>query len=173
MSTVVGVKEGDDVWIGGDSRCTTDEGYIRTSLFNKVFKNGNYLIGIIGSPRAGQLLTDEFFEPPEDIYLFADQMREWFEERGCLSTNEESIQYQKGNVLIGYNKNLYEILTDFTLYEIDKYTAIGSGCMMAFGSLHTTGEIGGFPPEKRIEMALKAADSFDAATGPPFKIYKL
>ena len=175
MSTVVGVKHEGEIWIGGDSRATSDEGYIRPSPYTKVFRNANCLVGVIGSPRGGQMITDTFFnlEGDIDIEALPDAIREQFSDKGCLVVDDQNVQLQKCNFIVGYHGKLYEILADFTLYEVADYTAIGSGCMMALGSLYTTELIGGMNPEKRITLALKAAHRFDSSTGPPFKIHKL
>ncbi len=63
-------------------------------------------------------------------------------------------------------------MTDFQLNEIKKYTAIWSGSLFAFGSLHSTENLK-IPPQERILLALEAAANFDVSTGPPFNIFSI
>ncbi len=173
MSTVIGIHQGKNVWIGSDSRGTTEDGYVRTVKCIKIFRNGPYLIGFIGSVRGGQILMPPHFEPPEDIEDFSDVLREHVAEKGCLSVEDDRSQTQKCNFLLAYKGKLFEILSDFHMGIVNTYTAIGSGSHFAFGSLYTTMKLGIKDPVKRIRTALKTAAHFDVATAAPFKIFKL
>jgi ATP-dependent protease HslVU (ClpYQ) peptidase subunit len=173
MSTVIGIKHGKDVWIGSDSRGTTEDGYIRTADCIKVFRNGNYLIGFIGTVRGGQILMPPFFDPPEEIEWFPDALREHVAEKGCLMIEDDHCHAQQCNFLIGYEGRLYEILSDFHMGQIKTFTAIGSGSHFAFGSLYTTQKLNIKDPEERMLIALKTAARFDVSSAGPFKIHKL
>lgn len=172
MSCVVGIVSPDGVWIGCDNRASTEDGEIRPIMVEKVFQNGPYLIGFIGSVRGGQIVRPEYFTAPKQLLDWPDELRNQCAEKGCLASHENSTQMMQGNFIIGYKGHLYEIMVDFQLNEIAEYTAIGSGSSYAFGSLYTTGELD-IEPFERIEYALNTAGEFDAATGPPYRIYKL
>ena len=173
MSTVIGIKQGKNVWIGSDSRGTTEDGYVRYGDCIKVFRNGDYLIGFIGTVRGGQILMPPFFEPPDDIEWFPDLLREQVAEKGCMVIEDDRCQSQHCNYLIGYKGRLFEILSDFHMNQIKTYTSIGSGSYFAFGSLYTTKQLGIKDPEKRMMIALKTAAHFDVASAAPFHIHKL
>jgi len=173
MSTVIGIKKGNNVWIGSDSRGTTEDGYIRPMKCIKVFRNGPYLIGFIGTVRGGQILMEQYYDPPESIEELPDDLRKYFAEKGCLIIEDDHTQSQQCNFLVGFEGNLYEILSDFHLGQIDNYTAIGSGSYFAYGSLYTSEKRGPKDPTKRIQLALETAAYFDIATAAPFRVHKL
>lgn len=171
MSTVVGLKTDKGVWIGADSRASTDEGEVRPIIAEKVFNNGPYLIGFIGSVRGGQLVRPEYFKPPTRIKDWPDALIKHYEAKGCLVTTETQTSAMACNFIIGDTRTgqLFEILVDFQMNEIPEMTAIGSGSNFAFGSLFTTRELN-INGKRRVELALEAAETFDAATGPPLYV---
>lgn len=170
MSCVVGIVKNNTVWIGADSRASTDEGMIRYSSIPKLFKNKNFLIGFIGNVRTGQLLLPQYFDPPDDIYEWPDIIREIVKEKGCLSTTDENIEIMQSNFLIGFDDKLYEILCDFQLNRVYDYVAIGGGADLAYGSLYTTSLNTRMSAEKRVLISLEAACKFCATCGPPYVI---
>lgn len=169
MSTVVGIVEDGKVYIGADSLASTEDGDARPMKCKKIFKNGPYLFGFIGSVRGGQVLYPHYFKPPKDIMDLPDAIIEQLTQKGCLAVGEQQQSLQACNFLIGYKKKLYEILIDFQLTEIESYSAIGSGSYYAFGSLHTTEKMKEeFTPLMRMELALEAAEEFSTGTRRPF-----
>lgn len=171
MSTVVGVIQEGEIWLGADSMASTDEGYIRNFDAEKIFKNGDYIFAYIGSPRAGQILRPPF-KPPKNINDLPDLIYKHYEEHGCLTVDsDDNTIGHNCNFLVVHKNRLYEIYSDFQLNEILTYTAIGHGCYIALGSLFSTEELK-YTPKERIDIALKAASRFSNATGPPFVIKK-
>lgn len=174
MSTIVGLIEGDDVYIGADSRASTEDGQIRPIICDKIFRNGKYLVGFTGSVRGGQVLLPYYFRFPKHPYMLPDAIREQLHNKGCLESSDSNTDSHGCNLLIAIQGRLYEILCDFQLNQISSFTTIGSGSPFAFGSLYTTQYMKKeYSPEKRLELALNAAAEYDAATGPPFIIEKL
>lgn len=174
MSTVVGLKTQDGVWIGCDGRASTEDGDIRPVIAHKIFNNGPYIIGFIGSVRGGQILYPEHFTPPKKIYKWPDALIEQCKNKECLAIGEQQTAIMLCNFVIADRRDckLYEILVDFQMREITEMTVIGSGTNFAFGSLYTTKELN-INGDKRVLMALKAASKFDAATGAPFVVKKV
>ena len=170
MSTVIGMVDNGKVWLGADSYATTSEGERRRMVAEKIFTNGPYIIGFIGSVRTGQVVKPEYFKPPEELYQFPDALLAQFKEKGCLAINSDNqCVLQESNFLIGTpDGRLHEILVDFQMNEIEDFTAVGSGSAFALGSLFTTRNQK--DPKKRIITALKAASEYDMSTGPPFVI---
>lgn len=178
MSTVVGLIDGKDVYIGADSRASTEDGDIRPIICNKILRNGKYLVGFTGSVRGGQVLLPYYFKFPKHVYLVPDYIREQFKNKGCLGVSENNTDAHGCNYIIATQGRLYEILCDFQLNQIESFTSVGSGSHYAFGSLMTTKmliEEGGckITPIERITLALKAAIEYDSSTGPPIVIEKL
>jgi ATP-dependent protease HslVU (ClpYQ) peptidase subunit len=169
MSTVVAIVENKKVYMGADSLASTEDGDVRPIKCKKIFRNGPYMIGFIGSVRGGQILYPEHFKPPKKIIEMPDAIIAQAAEKGCLITSEQSTSLHACNYLIGFKGKLYEILVDFQMTEIERYTTIGSGSYYAFGSLHTTEQMkDDFTPEMRMELALKAAEEFSTGTRRPF-----
>jgi len=172
MSTVVAIKDKDKVWMGCDSFATTENGERRPMVANKIIKNGKYLLGIIGSIRGSQLLFPHYFKAPANIIDFPSKVIAIFKEHGCLTITENAIYEQLCNILIASKGGLYEMMVDFQLNEIPQYTAIGSGSLFAFGSLHSTQETN-LTSYERIMRALEAAACFDTGTGAPFLVHSI
>lgn len=169
MSTVIGIVEDKKVYIGADSLASTEEGDARPIKCKKIFRNGKYLVGFIGSVRGGQVLYPEYFKFPPKIMDVPDAIMNQCVEKGCLVTSEQQTSLHACNFLIGFKGKLYEILVDFQMSEIASYTAVGSGSTYAFGSLHTTEQMkDDFTPPMRIELALEAAAEFSTGTRKPF-----
>lgn len=171
MSTVIGVVENGKIWMGADTRASTECGEIRPIVCKKIFRNGDYMIGYVGSVRGGQILYPNFFKPPKDIWDLPDKIIEQCTTKGCLASEENQTSMQTCNYLIGYQRKLYEILVDFQMSEIPETTSIGSGSSYAMGSLYTTSRMKDeFTPEMRIQLALEAAAEYNANTSGPFLI---
>ena len=172
MSTVAAVVDNRKVWMGSDSFATTEQGERRNIKAIKLFINGPYMFGFIGSVRVGQLLKPEYFKAPSRLHEFPDEIYNHLEPRGCIATNSETqTSYQESNILIATRDGqLFEILSDLQMNEIEDYSAIGSGAQFALGSLYSTRNTLENRPEMRIQMALRCASFFDTSTGEPFVI---
>ncbi len=170
MSTVVGIVKNGKVWLGADSYATTSDGERRRIICNKIFVNGPYLMGYIGSVRTGQVLAPREFDPPENVLDFPDFMINQFKEKGCIAVQSDNqVILQEGNTLIAtLTGELYEVLADFQINQVKDFTAIGSGSMFAVGSLYTTRKSSN--TKKRILTALEVASVYDMSTGPPFVV---
>jgi ATP-dependent protease HslVU (ClpYQ) peptidase subunit len=173
MSCVVGLVDNGKVWMGCDSYATTETGERRPIANEKVFKNGKYLIGFIGSVRGGQLLDPHYFKPPAKILDFPNKVIELYKIFGCLNISQTQTNLQETNMLIATKGGkLWEFMSDFQLNPIPEYSTVGSGSIFAYGSLHTTQGMH-MTPHDRIIKALEAAAFFDMGTGPPFKVYSI
>lgn len=175
MSTIVGFIDNDRILMGCDSRASTSDGQVRPVVCEKVFVNGDYLIGFIGSIRCGQILDARYFTPPDDIYNMPEAIRKHLNDFGCLGVDrdDQTCTTDSNYLIAKKDSGLFEILTDFQMNKISQYAALGSGNPYAYASLYTTGEIGGISAIERIEYALNAANMFDGATAPPFKIHTI
>ena len=67
MTCIVAIKHDNEIWMGGDSAAFRDDE--RTNRADeKVFKNGDFLLGYSGSFRVGQLIRYAF-NPPKSTWL--------------------------------------------------------------------------------------------------------
>lgn len=176
MTCIVGIKENQSVYIGGDSASLT--GYqITIRKDPKVIRNGDFLIGYTTSFRMGQLLAYKLIPPPkdpkQDIYefmvcSFAETVRSCLKEGGFSKI--EGNQERGGVFLIGYQGKLFTMHDDFQIEEsIDEYASCGYGATHALGCLYGNKDLK-LEPEKRIIQALEAAAKFNCAVAPPFQI---
>jgi hypothetical protein len=175
MTCVIGLIDKGDVYIGADSA-----GIAGLSLTiradEKVFGNGQFIMGFTSSFRMGQLLRYKF-DPPTQIegqddmhYMvtsFVDACRQCFSRNG-FGDKEAT---EGGTFLVGYKGKLYTIGADYQVgIPSATYDAVGCGSDLALGAMFATEKM---PPGDRIRTALEAASKFSAGVEPPFKILRL
>lgn len=172
MTCIVAVKHGNKIFMGGDS--AGSNGHLTVVRKDeKVFIKDEMIFGYTSSFRMGQLLRYKLKLPehPKTLscleYLstvFVDEVRKVFKEGGYLSkTNENE---SGGCFLIGYKGQIFEIESDFQVGICNEdYASVGSGDMVALGSLYSTSKK---DPQVRIAMALEAASNFVTTVRPPF-----
>ena len=177
MTCIVGLVDGDDVYIGGDSAAVWGD-EIRRINDKKVFRSGKFLIGCAGSVRMHQLLQYHLHIKMQRqdqgvmhymVNDFVDAVRECFKTHGFskIENNEEF----GGTFLVGYRGRLFCIHTDFQVDENhDGREAIGSGRAYALGALLTTSEM--LSPGDRIKKALWAASYFSSSVIGPHYVLK-
>jgi len=177
VTCIVGIAEGGNVWIGGDSAGVA--GYALTRRKDvKVFRNGPFIMGFTSSFRMGQLLAHAFNPPKRhadaDVYAFMvtdfiDAVRECLKKGGYAETHN-SVE-QGGAFLVGYEGRLFQVEEDYQVGEsLHGYDACGCGDRYALGALHAT--VGG-DPAVRVKMALEAAEEFSAGVCGPFNVLSL
>jgi len=176
MTAIAALVENDKVWIGGDSAGVG--GYsLAVRKDEKVFKNGEFLMGYTSSFRMGQLLRYSL-TPPKPIEgqeAFEYMVTKFVESvRSCLKrggySKESNNQETGGTFLVGWRGRLYMIYSDYQVAELaEPYCACGCGEDLVLGSLYTTRDMG-MSPKDRIKRALSAAESFSAGVRGPFKI---
>lgn len=177
MTCITGIVQGGEVWIGGDSAGVS--GYdLRVRGDEKVFQVGEFLFGICGSFRVGQILRYRFTPPPLltwDVRAFmatdfVDAARTTLKEAGCLMSLQEEARIG-GSFLVGVRGELFEIDCDLQFAcHPDGFGACGAGAGPALGALHATE---GKPARDRVRCALEAAERFCAGVRSPFVIRKL
>lgn len=179
MTCVVAVKQGDVVYMGSDSALSDpDTSALRTLVEPKVFKRGSVMIGGAMSVRILQLLRHSFVPPKRpisrdiDAYVatsFVDELRRCLEEGGALQ-REGNVDLLDACLLASMGGEIFCIETDFQSYRTpDLWASIGSGSEIAMGSLHSTAHTRA-SPEKRIRMALSAAEAYNVHVRGPFHV---
>ena len=178
MTAIVGIIQDGEVWIGGDG-VTAFGYYVMPSRQPKVFRVGEALVGVSGSPRVGQLLrlaVETAPCPPDaDPYKwlcldFSTALRTVVNEHGAMKT-EEGADDIKSHALIGIRGRLFYMDGLFAIYESSRgYEACGGGSEVVMGSLITSHHMVGVTPEQRIRWALEACFEVMPSIGPPYTI---
>lgn len=177
MTCIVGVIDGDRIVMGGDSAGT--EGMFQAPFATeKLFQNGEFLIGHTSDYRLGNLLRYRFTPPvPEEgselhRYMatqFVDALRECLKAGGYAKREAE---VESGGVfLVGYRGRLFIVEDNYQVMEfLDAFGACGSGSEVASGALYASKEL---PAEERIKLALEAAARYNTHVCAPFIIKHL
>jgi ATP-dependent protease HslVU (ClpYQ) peptidase subunit len=173
VTAIVGLVHGGSVHLGGDSAGVGDHYSLQVRADAKVFATGPYVMGFTSSFRMGQLLRWALKVPEPDNDLerfmattFIDAVRDCLREGGWLSKDSE--RETGGDFLVGIRGRLFAVQGDFQVAEMaDGYAAVGSGYQLALGVLYAT-RTSRMRPERRLEVALEAAERFNAGVRGPF-----
>lgn len=173
MTAIVGVVHSGRVYIGGDSG-SSNGWHESVRVDTKVFQNGPYLFGFTTSFRMGQLLHHALTPPvPAGGSLerfmsttFVDAVRDCLKAGGWASKSED--REKGGEFLVGVAGRLFNIDSDYQVgEEAAGHAAVGSGYLVALGSLYATGETR-MSPRRRVATALEAAERYTAGVRAPF-----
>ena len=168
------------VTMGGDSAGVA--GYsITTRADEKVFQVGPYLIGFTTSFRMGDVLRYQF-DPPEFegggdlrgfmVREFIPKVRAVFWDAGW--TENEKGREHGGTFLVGAYGKLFEVDSDFQVgVPRDRFSAVGCGQDIAKGAFFAGQAMKALTPEKRVLLALAAAERFSAGVRRPFVVRTL
>ena len=186
MTCVISLIHDGEVYMGSDSAGTNSWLSQQTRSDPKIYrlKNpmANYLIGFTSSFRMGQVLGLDFepplFRPNQELFSymvtdFIGAVRKKLKDSGF--TKIDNNVEEGGCFLVGVQGGVFQVEEDFQVgIPGYSYTAVGCGKDLAFGSLHTTEKYRfELSPEKRIRLALEAAEEFSAGVRRPFRVEKL
>ena len=175
MTCIVGLVHEGTVFIGGDSAGVAGLSLV-VRADEKVFRNGDFLMGFTTSFRMGQLLRYNLYpprrHPDDDIhqYMVVDFVNAV---RGCLkaggyASKEDEVE-SGGTFLVGYAGHLFTVNSDYQVgIPEDGFAAVGSGQDIALGALFATQ--GQATPRDRVLTALRSAERFNAGVRGPFHI---
>lgn len=177
MTCIVGIVHEGRVIMGGDSAAIYDSELTIRRDPKVIFVEG-VIIGYTSSFRMGQLLAHTFHPPKRhaDTDLFAYMVTDFVNAvRECLKAGGYAERHNEaekaGTFLVGIEGRLFKIESDYQVGEsADGYDACGCGWQIARGALFATMDM---DPEKRIGIALKAAERFSAGVRGPFTVCKV
>jgi hypothetical protein len=175
--------------MGGDS-CASDK-YMGVSIAHpKVFMLGvpvdtqedePMLIGGCGAFRMMQLLEHALIVPPigkkQSVMSwltveFADAVRQVFHAKG-FGKGEDGQSKFNGSFLVGFRGHIYHVEDTYqSICVPDNEMCAGTGAHFAFGSLHTTRNLG-WSPCDRVMAALNAAADLNLQTAGPFTYHEI
>lgn len=187
MTCIVGIEHETGVYIGGDSAGIA--GWQLTVRADpKVFQVGEFLYGMAGSFRLGNLLRYAFMPPPLPkkrkhlhAYMatdFVDALRVVVDAGGYREKKNEVESLHNASVLVAVRDRLFDLDNDFQIgIPASGYTAIGCGSEVALGSLFSTATetrlAFELDPETRVLIALSAAEAHNIGVRGPFIIEHL
>lgn len=169
MTCIVGISDGDTVYIGGD-RGVSDGETILSMSRPKVHIKEDWIFGYSGDLGVGQFLEVIKFPIVEDtsdpymlivnelIYTLHEKIDDFIKDDG-----------PQADILLGCKGRLFELNTEaWGVCEV-KETAIGSGSQIALGSLYTSKQLE-TNPMIRITYALNAATELSTTCANPVDI---
>lgn len=188
MTCIVGIEHETGVYIGGDS--ATIAGWtLELTDRPKVFRVGEFLIGVAGSPRVAGLIRHTLAPPPVpkkakrlDRYMvteFVPAMRAaLFEGAAEKHLNDVAAVPDSSALLVGVRGRLYQVYSDYQVTgALGGYSAIGCADAVALGSLFSTATetrlAFELDPEPRVLIALSAAEAHNIGVRGPFIIEHL
>ena len=179
MTCVIGMIEGDKVYMGADSAGVAGLA-LTVRKDPKVFINGDYLIGYTSSFRMGQLLMYASLpkvkkEDQKDIFKFMVQdfiprVRSYLNAGGYsnISNNVETI----GVFLVGVKGHLFRIEEDLQVAESHSlYESVGCGAPFALGAFHAMRRLA-MDDRLRVLRALAAAEAHSTGVRRPFTVVR-
>lgn len=179
MTCIAALVEGDRIFMGGDSAGICEDYSLTVRADQKVFHNGEFMVGFSGSFRMGQLLRYAFMPPKhprkQDLYQymvldFVDGVRECLK-KGGFAHKQNEVEAIDGGFLVGYRGRLFNIDEDYQVGEpVDGFAAIGCGAAIAQGALFVSQ---GTEPRKRVRAALEAAERYCGGVRRPFYVQRL
>jgi len=172
LTCIAGVSENGKVVIGGDSAGVNSDGHLQLRKDSKVFRTGDYLMGVAGSWKLGQNLRfTEFTSPPENLDPFNFAVTIFMDELRAVVRKTDLPEDKDFELLVGFRGRLFHVYgTSQVSEEIAGYEACGSGAQVARGSLYSTDHEPHVSPEVRIKLALQAAERFCSGVRGPFTI---
>jgi ATP-dependent protease HslVU (ClpYQ) peptidase subunit len=181
VTCIVGFTDGPNVVIGGDSAGIA--GYdLSVRADQKVFRNGDFIMGFTSSFRMGQLLRYKFNPPkryPEqDVYAymvtdFIDRVRSCFKDGGYATTKDSA--EHGGTFLVGYAGRLFRVDSDYQVGENTvPYDACGCGEAYALGAINALHRYDkDLAPKEYVLYGLSAAEDSSAGVRGPFHVEEL
>ena len=174
MTCIVGLVHEGTVYIGGDSAGV--EGLSLTIRADeKVFINGDFIMGFTSSFRMGQLLRyslkPPMYHPDVDLvnYMvtdFVNAVRECLKVGGYAKKDKE--EETAGTFLVGFKGKLFKIEDDYQVgIPVLSFDACGCGAEIALGAMYANSHLSSV---ERINQALEAAEQFSAGVRRPFVI---
>lgn len=167
MTCIVGISDGDLVYIGGD-RAASDGDTILSIKNPKVYSSNDWVYGYAGTIGIGQLISAITLPPPSEVNIYNYIRFDLVEQlRKAIDAFSNSPTEHDTSWLIGADGRLFELSAeDWGVVEVDQ-TSIGSGSQYALGSLYTSIDK---DPVDRIGLALGAAIAYSPMCQGPIDI---
>ena len=172
MTAIIAIARGNKVYMGGDSFISTDH-FGMVSSNPKIVKNNGVLLGLSGSCRFNDLIIThkKFPTRAANMSVYKYLVTKIVPLLKKAMNDAEENGDASASILVGVKGSLFMIFSDFQVSEpADRYAAVGSGYLPAYGVLHATED--SINPEERIVMALEAAEKHVPSVCGPFTFDK-
>ena len=182
MTCIVAIEQEGTIYLGGDSAASEPATLALRILHEpKVFRNGEMIMGCCSSLRIQQLMQHSLVLPARTEYQddleylvtdFIDAVRAVQRDKG-VQKKENEFEEHDAQFLLGYRGNIYYVEDDYQVYRTNEpWAAVGSGSDLALGALYAL-KGSKCTPEEKIQIALEAAESYNAGVRRPFYVLKL
>ncbi len=174
MTCIVGISDSVDgkVWMGADSATVNEYGFAHQNNYQKLGRNGDFLIGTAGSARVGQLVKHVLEPPPCDGDIYQYMVKDFVNAvRECIEKAKAEEEYKQGQILVGFKGRLFYIGGNYMVSENSTgYFAIGVGQEVAMGALYTVKRFLNMEACAEVNFALRTAEELNAYVRAPFHI---
>jgi ATP-dependent protease HslVU (ClpYQ) peptidase subunit len=183
MTVIIALKKDNKIYLGADS-ALVDNWTVTQTKQPKIFKLGEFLIGVAGYPRTAQLIQYQLMIKPQTehqsdfSYLctdFVNSVKSLLVDNDNVKNLDGSKQIDESDLLFGYRNNIYAMDTNFQIIQTtDSYNAIGSGQEIALGAMAVFTKFNGFWfPEVIIKNALSIVDKHHMGVCKPFRVMSI
>lgn len=150
-----------------DSRSSYGNGFYtnKNEFREKVFTKGKFVIGCSGSALLNQIIRYDFKVPPQKkgketkSYLvseFIPALKKSIEQSGGEKQGSKGIM--DGRLILGYKGTIFTLDSNYCIIEVgNKFTCIGSGSLLAYGSLETPNDLSDI---NKAKQAINIASNF-------------
>lgn len=172
MTIILAVQEPDGVFIGADSRSSTD--YVYSDDATKLSRVHNFIVGISGSTRVQQLVgyqADRFdsIESDADVFAFARVLQQVLAEEYAIKTNGS--EGEKWTLLAATPVGVYTVHRNFQFHRRMSSWAIGSGDDYGLGAYRAMGDMP--DTEARIRRAIEMTAEYIPSVGGATTVHKV
>ena len=183
MTTLVGIRLENKVWIGSDTLLTGNGqtfGHLSKTAIVPHDVGGDSCMAIAGPSTAIHAIQDTVAETSFSPWL---STLEVYKGLCCihsyLDTNhflkahtEEDLAFASSGFesIIGNEHGLWIALSSREIIPVQRFCAVGSGREFALGALHSL-NIEAIGAEAAIQLAMSAASAYDSATGSEVEIW--
>lgn len=179
MTCIVAITDGQRTIMGADSAVSsTDNPELNVVATSKVWKQGEFLVGLSGTYRAGQIARwqMDWPEPPSDPGADLDQfmvrevvttLRQTLLDAGFVQSTEPT---RVAQFMIALRGRIFTLGGDYSCASLEHpWIAIGAGRHNAYGALHALSDLE-LPLEDKVRRALAAAQAHTNNVREPFHL---
>lgn len=183
MTTLVGIRFGNRVWVGSDTLLTGNDqriGYLSKTAVVPHDIGGDSCVAIAGPATAIHAIQDTVSETSfgpwfntVEVYKGMCEIHSYLETNHFLKpqADDESTFSPSGYQAIVANENgMWMVLSAREVVPVRSFCAVGSGREYALGALYGL-DLSVVGPEAAIRVALGAASHYDLSTGSEIEVW--
>lgn len=180
MTIAAAVRGTDGIFVGADRMIGYGDTFTASAKNKKVFRVADSVVAYCGDVRFGNILRYNFNPTPlkdckrlkPDQYvnqIIIDELRDCLKE--CGYAKHRDSREKGGDFIIVVGGRIFDVSSNYSVTEHDKYVCIGSGDTYALGSLYTyEKQFGNEFGRDACKSALDAACALSLTCGGGFDI---